>query len=111
MATSNPGPAVTTANQTSIGYTNNLFDVFIGATLSPVSVAANTTAEQTFTVTGLAVGVSIGLVTVENLDLKSIHQKNACVASILTDSHRRIWRGPFQVELNVSERAFREDRP
>ncbi|HEY8879207.1 MAG TPA: hypothetical protein VIN03_16685 [Roseateles sp.] len=56
MANSNPGPSVTTANQTGIGYTNNLFDVMIGTTLSPAIVAANTTAEQTFTVTGLQVG-------------------------------------------------------
>lgn len=56
MASTNPGPAVTTANQTSLGYTNNLFDIVVGSTLSPAQVAANTTAEQTFTVTGLAVG-------------------------------------------------------
>lgn len=56
MATTNPGPAITTGNQTSLGFTDNVFDVWIGPVLSPVSVAANTTAEQTFTVTGLIVG-------------------------------------------------------
>jgi hypothetical protein len=43
-------------NNTSVGFGNIAMDVLLGAALSPAIVAANTTAEQTFTVTGLAVG-------------------------------------------------------
>ena len=57
----------------------------------------------------LTVGVGVGFVTVEYLDLKFVHQKNACVATILSHTYWRIGGGPFQVELNVSERAFCEE--
>ncbi len=44
-----PGPS-------DISLGNLQLDMLLGVTLSPVSVAANTTAEQTFTVNGLIVG-------------------------------------------------------
>lgn len=56
MSSSNPGPATTSTNNTSIGFGNTFIDVLLQATLSPASVAANTSAEQTFTVAGVAVG-------------------------------------------------------
>jgi hypothetical protein len=56
MSNTNPGPATTSTNNTSMGYGNIALDVLLGATLSPSAVSANTTAEQTFTVTGLQVG-------------------------------------------------------
>lgn len=62
MSSSNPGPAVTSGNQTSLGFTNTVFDVWIGSTLSPSAVSANTTAEQTFTVTGLVVGDLVSVI-------------------------------------------------
>lgn len=56
MSSTNPGPATTTTNNTGGGVGNISLDVLLQAALSPAQVAANTTAEQTFTVTGLAVG-------------------------------------------------------
>lgn len=56
MSSSNPGAAVTSTNNTGGGIGNIAIDVLMQATLSPSAVLANTTAEQTFTVTGLAVG-------------------------------------------------------
>lgn len=56
MSSSNPGPAQTTTNNTSGGIGNIALDVLLGLTISPAIVAANTTAEQTFTVTGVQVG-------------------------------------------------------
>lgn len=56
MSSTNPGPATTSTNNTSGGVGNIAIDVLLGATLSPAAVAANTSAEQTFTVTGLQVG-------------------------------------------------------
>jgi hypothetical protein len=41
---------------TTIGRGNVLYDYLCGPTLTPASVNANTTAEQTFTVLGLQVG-------------------------------------------------------
>ncbi|MGE5621431.1 MAG: hypothetical protein ACM3VY_00240 [Candidatus Bathyarchaeota archaeon] len=53
---SNPGPATTT-NNTPVSPIGNLAAVgVVKVTLSPAQVAANTTAEQTFTVTGLKAG-------------------------------------------------------
>lgn len=60
MSSSNPGAAVTSTNNTGSGIGNIAIDVLMQATLSPAAVAANTTAEQTFTVTGLAVGDVVG---------------------------------------------------
>lgn len=56
MSNTNPGPATTATNNTGGGNGNITLDVLMQATLSPAQVAANTSAEQTFTVTGLAVG-------------------------------------------------------
>lgn len=56
MSSTNPGPAQTTTNNTSGGVGNIALDVLLGLTISPAIVAANTTAEQTFALTGLAVG-------------------------------------------------------
>lgn len=56
MSSSNPGPAVTTTQQTSGGIGNIALDVLLGLTISPAIVAANTTAEQSFTVTGVQIG-------------------------------------------------------
>jgi hypothetical protein len=56
MANTNAGPSTTATNNTSVGFGNTSMDVLLGAVLSPALVAVNTTAEQTFTVTGLAVG-------------------------------------------------------
>lgn len=56
MSSSNPGPATTSTNNTSMGYGNIAIDVLLGLTISPAIVAANTTAEQTFTLTGVQVG-------------------------------------------------------
>lgn len=56
MSTTNNGPATTT--QTPLSLTvGNVSQVYVlGVALTPAAVAANTTAEQTFTVTGLLVG-------------------------------------------------------
>ena len=56
MSFTNAGPSTTSTNNTSGGIGNIALDVLLGATLSPAAVAANTTAEQTFSITGLAVG-------------------------------------------------------
>lgn len=56
MSSTNPGPAIAATNNTSAGVGNIAIDVLLGLTISPAIVAANTTAEQTFTITGLAVG-------------------------------------------------------
>jgi hypothetical protein len=56
MSSTNPGPATTSTNSTSSGVGNIALDVLLGATLSPAIVAANTTAEQTFSITGLQIG-------------------------------------------------------
>lgn len=56
MSSSNPGPSTTTTANTGSGIGNIAVDVLLQAALTPSAVSANTTAEQTFTVTGLAVG-------------------------------------------------------
>lgn len=56
MSFTNAGPSTTSTNNTSGGVGNIALDVLLGVTISPAAVAANTTAEQTFTVTGLQVG-------------------------------------------------------
>lgn len=56
MSSTNLGPATTSTNNTGGGIGNITLDVLMQAALSPAIVAANTSAEQTFTVTGLAVG-------------------------------------------------------
>lgn len=56
MSSTNPGPATTSTNNTSTGVGNIALDVLLGLTITPASCAANTTAEQTFTITGLQVG-------------------------------------------------------
>jgi hypothetical protein len=56
MSFTNAGPSTTSTNNTSGGIGNIALDVLLGLTISPSAVAANTSAEQTFTVTGLLVG-------------------------------------------------------
>lgn len=60
MSSTNPGAAVTSTNNTGGGTGNIAIDVLMQASLSPAAVSANTTAEQTFTVNGLAVGDVVG---------------------------------------------------
>lgn len=62
MASSNPGPAVTSTGLTSLQVGNVALDALLAVTLSPAAVAANTTAEQTFTVTGLQVGDFVNVI-------------------------------------------------
>jgi hypothetical protein len=56
MSSSNPGPASTTTANTGSGLGNIALDILMQSALTPSAVSANTSAEQTFTVTGLAVG-------------------------------------------------------
>lgn len=56
MPSSNPGPAQTTNVQQIAASGNVAGEYLLNATLSPAAVAANTSAEQTFTVAGLRVG-------------------------------------------------------
>jgi hypothetical protein len=56
MANTNPGPAVTQSGPTSLPFGNVQQVALLAVALSPAIVAANTTAEQTFTVNGLLVG-------------------------------------------------------
>lgn len=50
-----PGP-------TTLARGNIAISMILGVTISPASVAANTTAEQTFTVNGLAVGDAVTII-------------------------------------------------
>lgn len=62
MSSTNLGPATTSTNNTFGGIGNIALEVLMQSALTPAAVAANTTAEQTFTVTGLAVGdVVVGI--------------------------------------------------
>jgi hypothetical protein len=56
MTTTNLGPAVTSSGPTSLPFGNVQISALLAVTLSPAQVAANTTAEQTFTVNGLVIG-------------------------------------------------------
>lgn len=56
MSSTNPGPSITTTANTSGGIGNIALDILLGLTISPAAVAANTSAEQAFNVTGLLVG-------------------------------------------------------
>lgn len=56
MSSTNPGPAQTSTNNTSMGFGNISLDVLLGLTISPAIVAANTTAEQAFTLAGVQIG-------------------------------------------------------
>lgn len=58
MATSNPGPAITTNPQPQAAMGNIYKNAVIGASITPVSVAINTTAAQSFVITAL--GVLVG---------------------------------------------------
>lgn len=62
MSSTNLGPASTTTGNTGGGIGNIALDVLMQAALTPAAVAANTSAEQTFTVTGLAVGDVVGVI-------------------------------------------------
>ena len=59
----------------------------------------------------LAVGVGLGLVGVEHLDLELAHQEDAAVAAVLAHAGGRVGRGPLDVELDVAELPLRLDRP
>lgn len=56
MSSTNAGPSTTSTANTGGGIGNIAIDVLMQSALTPSAVSANTTAEQTFTVTGLAVG-------------------------------------------------------
>lgn len=56
MSSTNNGPAVTTTGQTQAAFGNASLTALMAVPLTPAAVAANTTAEQTFAVTGLQVG-------------------------------------------------------
>lgn len=56
MSSSNPGAAVTTQAPLVAAVGNVAQEYLLNVPLSPAQVAANTTAEQTFTVSGLLVG-------------------------------------------------------
>lgn len=56
MANTNPGPAITSNGPTSIAFGNVQQTALLSVALTPAAVAANTTAEQTFTVNGLLIG-------------------------------------------------------
>lgn len=56
MATTNPGPAVTLTGNTVLTFGNTAVEALLVLTISPAAVAANTTVEQTFTVSGLLPG-------------------------------------------------------
>jgi hypothetical protein len=56
MSAINPGPATTAQGPQAIAFGNIQMEALLNITLSPASVAANTTAEQAFTVTGLQLG-------------------------------------------------------
>ena len=54
--------------------------------------------------TGLAIGVSLVLVRIENLELVTAHEIDAAVASALILVVRRVRLGPFDVQLTIAER-------
>jgi hypothetical protein len=56
MSNTNPGPSITSNGPTAQAFGNAQQIALLSVTLSPAQVAANTTAEQTFTVNGLLVG-------------------------------------------------------
>lgn len=56
MSNTNPGPAVTQSGPTSLPFGNVQISALLAVALTPAQVAANTTAEQTFTVNGLIIG-------------------------------------------------------
>lgn len=56
MSNTNPGPAVTQSGPTGIAFGNVQQTALLAVALTPAQVAANTTAEQTFTVNGLLIG-------------------------------------------------------
>lgn len=56
MSSTNNGPAITATGQSQAAFGNCSLEAILLITISPVAVAANTTAEQAFTVPGLLVG-------------------------------------------------------
>ncbi len=52
---------------------------------------------------GLAVGVGLGLVRVEHLDLELAHQEDSAVAAVLPLAARRLGGGPLGMELDISK--------
>lgn len=61
MSNTNPGPASTVTANTGSPITNASVNAVLSAALTPSQVSANTSAEQTFTVTGLKVGDFVGV--------------------------------------------------
>src|SRR5262249_10357309 len=60
---------------------------------------------------GLAVGVGVGLVRIEHLDLELAHEEHAAVAAVLARSPGGFGCGPLDVELDVAERRLGLDPP
>lgn len=61
MSFTNAGPSTTTTPNTSAPVSNAAVAAILNSALTPAQVAANTSAEQTFTVTGLKVGDYVGV--------------------------------------------------
>ena len=61
MSSTNPGAAVTTQTPLTAAMGNVSQEYVLSVTLSPAIVAANTSAEQTFTVTGLALSDAVSV--------------------------------------------------
>jgi len=59
----------------------------------------------------LAVGIGVGAIGIEHLDLELAHQEDAAVAAVLALTNGRIRGGPLDVELDVAELSLRHDRP
>ena len=61
MSSTNPGPATTTQTPLVASIGNVSQEYVLSVALSPAIVAANTSAEQTFTVTGLALSDAVSV--------------------------------------------------
>lgn len=61
MSSTNPGAATTTQTPLVAAIGNVAQEYVLSVTLSPAAVAANTSAEQTFTVTGLALSDAVSI--------------------------------------------------
>lgn len=61
MSNTNPGPATTSTPITGTPITDLSVSAILAVSLTPSAVAANTSAEQTFTVTGLKAGDYVGV--------------------------------------------------
>lgn len=95
MAFTNVGPSVTSTNNPQSPFSNLAQIALLTASLAPTSVAANTTAEQTFAVTGLLTtdvvfvnkptfqaGIAIGNVRVSAVNTLAVTYVNDTAGSI-----------------------------